>query len=744
MKPLFILAIVFIPIGCFGQDSLAYLDKRFTIHPTHQSILIDGILTPAEWDDVAKFNYIQFRPNWGAPDSLTQLFVTFDDRYLYVGAKCYFPENEEIVARNLQRDGWMGDDWFTFHIDSYGDKQNAFVFSIYPLSSRYDMAVSNDGIELGNSTFNDAYDLVWDGKTTITAEGWFLEMKIPLSNLRFQPTEDGKIISAISSARTILARNELYVFPALPQEVQSAIMRPSIKQPVKFEGLTPKKQLLITPYLLGGWENRSVLNQQEDAYQRDGTTTGEVGLDVRYALTPKLTLDLTYNTDFSQVEVDDQVVNLDRASIFFPERRRFFQEQAGLYEVKLGSNNSQLFYSRNIGITDGQLTPITGGGRLNGKLGDWDVGGLYMRTRVTELEDESVPGENFSVARLRRKVFNDRSFVGIMGTSRFRDGYSNHTMGVDGLVNLEKDLYLVSSLAYSHDTGQPTHDLLNNTLFYGELSNRVEAGWIYELRYNYAAPDFNPGLGFVARENVHNPYFLIGRGKFKERGEGRFQYENWTFLSSDHYWGADDGAFESWVNYSSWTGTNFLGDNFEVTHVRELQALQDTLFISDALYALPGTYFHQRGFLRFTQARQKRFRHSISTHFGNFYDGGRFTLTYAPRFNINKHLNITGRWRADYLDFRKAGSTKGWVHVARVTLETAADLHLSGSFTFQYNSVSRTLFNNARIRYNFRDGHDLFLVYNETYNTEREREDPILPLSAQQTIVLKYLYTFYK
>ncbi|MCG8699893.1 MAG: hypothetical protein MI922_17695 [Bacteroidales bacterium] len=110
-------------------------------------------------------------------------------------------------------------------------------------------------------------------------------------------------------------------------------------------------------------------------------------------------------------------------------------------------------------------------------------------------------------------------------------------MGVDGLVNLQKDLYLFSSLAYSYDSELPNKNLLDNTLFYCELSNRGRAGWIYELRYNYAAPGFNPGLGFVARENVHNPFFLVGKGKFKERGEGRFQYENWTFLASDHYWG---------------------------------------------------------------------------------------------------------------------------------------------------------------------------------------------------------------
>ncbi|GAB4235548.1 MAG: hypothetical protein Tsb0034_09760 [Ekhidna sp.] len=742
MKTLGYLALtLFFTSRLYSQD---YLDRRLSIELSDADINIDGILDEEIWQTLEPYEYIQFRPDWGNKDSLTQLYVTFDDQNLYVAAKCYYPQPEKIVARNLVRDGWKGDDWFTFHIDSYGDKQNAFVFSIYPLSSRYDMATSNDGIELGNSTFNAAYDMIWEGKTTTNDEGWFIEMKIPLSNLRFQPTEDGKILSAISSARTINSENELYVFPPVPQDIQNDIMRPSMKQPVEMKGLKPKKQFLITPYVLAGRNQTAVKNQENNNYEQDVEVTREVGLDVRYGISPKLTLDLTYNTDFSQVEADDQIVNLGRFSIFFPEKRRFFQEQAGLYEVDLGGT-SQLFYSRNIGIYEGQLIPVLGGSRLNGKVGQWDIGTLFLRTQETNLVGgETLLPENFGVTRLRKKVINNRSFVGFMGTVRNRPGFKNYAAGIDALLNLKNDIYLVSSFAYAYDEGVTNSSIQDNSRFYVKLQNQVNSGWIYTTTYNYSAPHFNPGVGFIGRGNFHNPYLALSHGKFNDRDEGKFQYIKWTLLASDQFWTASTREFETWYMYSGVEFANFKGDNFDISHVRELQNLQDTLYFTDKFFAPADQYFFHYAYLGYYPARQRKFNHYSQLVVGSFYGGQQISLTYAPSVNINKHFNISGRWRANYLDLRESGSGAGWIHVAKLTIEMAANLHLSGSVTVQYNNTTNSIFNNARLRYNFRDGHDLYLVYNETFNTDRGRVEPILPVSAQQTLALKYLYTFYK
>lgn len=738
-----LLALLLFSLNLAAQDSLQYLNAPpLVIKPLQGEITLDGKPDEPAWQQIAAFNYIMFRPDWGKPNSSTKLKVTFDDRFLYVGAILRDSAAAPVVSRNLVRDGWNGDDWFTFHIDAAFSKQNAAVFSIYPSGSRYDMVVSNDAVELGSSTFNNTYDMLWEGKTHLLDDGWSLEMKIPLSNLRLREVR-GKVYSAISSARTINARNELYVFPAMPQEVNSAIMKPSIKRPVVFEGLETKKQLLVTPYLLAGNDRSQQLNLDQSAYEKNNTFTREVGLDVRYGLSSNITLDLTLNTDFAQVEADDQQINLSRFSLFFPEKRRFFQEQAGLYEVGLGGN-SQLFYSRNIGIFQGNLAPIIGGARVNGQLDQWELGALSIQTQKTTANDTEVPSENFSVARLRHKVLNNRSFIGLMATHRSRSGYNNSAFAADAFLNVKGETYLVSSLAYSADAENAASGFLNHIRFASELRKRVSEGWFYSLNYNYSGEHFNPGMGFLNRQNFHNSFVQLQHGRYNQAGKGNFQYVKWTLLTSDNYWAASTGKFETWYNFTGWEATNFRGDSFDVSHVRELQQLEQPLQFSEKLVVPAGRYFFHYAFLGYYPAAQRRFGHWVRMEAGSFYGGRRLAITYSPGFNLSENINLSASWRANYIDLSGIGSGKEWLHVGRIKLEAALNLHLSGSFTWQYNSNSKTFFNNARLRYNFRDGHDLYLVYNENFNTELERESPILPRSGQQVFLLKYIYTFYR
>ncbi len=741
-KNLLILSLLTLTLNLSGQDSLTYLNQPpLTINRLQGEVILDGKVVESAWQSIESFDYIMFRPDWGKPHSLTQLKVGFDDRHLYVAAILRDSLASPVVSRNLVRDGWNGDDWFTFHIDAANSKQNAAVFSIYPSGSRYDMVVSNDAVELGSSTFNRTYDMLWEGKTHMLNDGWSLEMKIPLSNLRLIEQE-GKVYSAISSARTINDRNELYVFPAMPQAINSSIMKPSIKQPVVFQGLKTKRQLLITPYVLGGNDRSHSINSDLSVYEKSSTFTREVGLDVRYGLTSNITLDLTLNTDFAQVEADDQQINLSRFSLFFPEKRRFFQEQAGLYEVRLGGT-SQLFYSRNIGIFEGNLAPIIGGARVNGQLNNWELGALSLQTQRTNKNETIQPSENFSVVRLRRKVLNNRSFLGFMGTHRRHVGYNNSAFSADAFLNIKGETYFVSTLAYSHDSENQANGFLNNVRFASELSNRVSDGWFYSLNYNYSGENFNPGIGFLNRENFHNSFIQIQHGKYNQAGEGNFQYVKWTPVASD-FWTSTAGKFETWYSYSGWEATAFNGDSYDISHIREVQHLEEPLQFSEKLTVPSGRYFFHYAFIGYYPATQRRFGHWARIEAGSFYGGRRIALTYNPSFNINENINLSASWRANYIDLTHVGSGKEWLHVGRIKLEAALDLHLSGSFTWQYNSNSKTFFNNARIRYNFRDGHDLYLVYNEDFNTQRGRELPTLPRSNQQVFMVKYVYTFFR
>ena len=225
--------------------------------------------------------------------------------------------------------------------------------------------------------------------------------------------------------------------PLPQQNLPNAVLRPSLFRPVIFDGLIPKNQLQVTPYILGSASNTHKFRNNFD--KKQAAIKFEPGIDIRYSLTTKLTLDATINTDFAQVEVDDQIVNLSRGNIFLPEKRRFFQEQAGLFDFNTGIF-SQLFNSRKIGISNGQLIPILGGLRLTGELGNTDLGFLSMQTQKAYIEDGILlPSENFSVLRLRKKIVNDRSFFGLMATNRLRKDNFNTTVGLDGAISLPNE-----------------------------------------------------------------------------------------------------------------------------------------------------------------------------------------------------------------------------------------------------------------------------------------------------------------
>lgn len=730
-------------LSAWAQDT-AYLRELPIVIPQLQGeILLDGKIDEPAWQHAAHFKHILFEPVWnGTSTDSTELLVTYDDRFLYVAGRCYDHEPEKIVARNLVRDGWRGDDWLTFHVDAYGDKQNAVVFSVYPLGSRFDMATSNDAIDIGNSTFNANFNMIWDAKTTTNEQGWFVEMKIPLSNLRFK-AKDGRAVMGISSSRPIYHKGEFFQFPAIKQGEFEPVMRPSLKQPVVFEQIKSQRLLQVAPYFLSGFQqNRNYAETKIDKKQEGEFQTG---LDVKYGLSPYLTLDLTVNTDFAQAEVDNQQVNLSRFSLFFPERRLFFQEQAGLFEVNLG-NRSQLFYSRVIGINNSERTPIIGGARLTGKLGKWDIGALNMQTSGTTLSDAThIPTENFGILRLRHKAFNDRSFVGFAGTSRVGKDRRNFAVSTDAILNLKDNLYFLGAVASTFDQASaesPNKSGLSASRVNFSLEQRQRSGFAYNLGYSFSGKDFDPGIGFVDRSNFHRANGALNYSKFAKDRSGWLQVQNWNLLTADAYWNAGSGKLESLEWSSKWSGQDFIYNYYALSAVGNYEYLADTLYFSGGLHAPPGTYTFARGTLNYGPPNLRPINMSAQVSMGSFFDGWRFSSTIAPIFNINKHLEIRTNYQFEYLQFAKRHLQRP-LHLASIQLGYAANLHLSGSAIIQYNSASDKLFANARLRYNFRDGHDIYLVYNENFATQDSENYRALLNSEQQTLLLKYIYTFY-
>jgi hypothetical protein len=324
-----------------------------------------------------------YTPTFRSPlTERTEIMVTYDDRYIYLGARLHDSEPRKVRANTLYRDRYSGDDIVALVLDTYNDRQTASWFTVNPAGNRIDRALSNDGEFTGSDPMNDNWNALWDVATSQSDSGWSAEMRIPFSSLGFQDV-NGQVTMGLIAYRMIARKNERQLFPAIPPNWDLGFAKPSQSQRVVLEGVHSRRPVYVTPYGLGGVSWRSELDPLHTRYIRPSDETHEGGVDFKYSPTSNLALDLTANTDFAQVEADDQQVNLTRFSLFFPEKRQFFQERSAIFDFSTGGV-SRLFHSRTIGLgEDGTPLRIYGGGRLVGRAGGLDVGFLDLQTWVT-------------------------------------------------------------------------------------------------------------------------------------------------------------------------------------------------------------------------------------------------------------------------------------------------------------------------------------------------------------------------
>ena len=429
--------------GGGGVEGSVMMVPRLSSPPT-----FDGVVDDAVWDTVEPLPLVQYWPTPGADMSFpTEIRVGYDDRYLYAAGR-FYDEPGGVRANSFGRDRWDGDDSFELLVDSFNDNETALKFTVMPLGALMDEEVQNDANRVGEDwPLNMDWNGYWEALTHQTDEGWFTEMRIPLSTLGFE-AEDGRVVMGIIAARYIARLNEKHIFPALAPDVENAEFKPSLAQDVELLDVESGPPLHATPYLLSGADRTREPELGPSASTR---VPREAGLDVKWGLTSNLTLDLTMNTDFAQVESDAFQTNLDRFNLFFPEKRQFFQERAGVFQFRIG-DETRLFHSRRIGLSEqGQPRRILGGARLVGRVGSWDVGVLSMQ--VDGLGD--VVPENDGAIRLRRSVFNDLSTVGAMVTTRATSRGVDTSVGVDGEINVGGQNFVSGHFAQTYNTGEP-------------------------------------------------------------------------------------------------------------------------------------------------------------------------------------------------------------------------------------------------------------------------------------------------
>ena len=390
------------------------LDRpSFTVKAAPMDPVIDGeVIQDPLWKTIAPITKLtQVTPQYGAAVSeSTHIRLAYTNKMFYVAVVCFDQNPEKIVVSDSRRDADLNDeDSFLFIFDTYNDQQNGFLFGTNADAMQYDAQIDNEGEGnfsnnrqqggvVGGTNIN--WDASWEVKTQRGEYGWSAEFAIPLKSLRFTPGENKTW--GINFQRNIAKNSEIAYWASLPLGFD--IKRLSMAGKMKGMSLKNPKNLKVLPYIIG----QGIRDKATQPTTK--TTRGDLGADIKYSLTPGLTLDLTYNTDFAQVEVDEQQVNLDRFNLFFPEKRAFFLENAGQFSV--GSPGEvDLFFSRRIGIGEqGELVPILGGGRISGKIGQTNIGLLNMVTE--EVPEESTPRNNFSVARINHDFSTSRSSLG--------------------------------------------------------------------------------------------------------------------------------------------------------------------------------------------------------------------------------------------------------------------------------------------------------------------------------------------
>ena len=467
-------------------------------------IQLDGLSNEPAWEAVTPWLPTQYEPDNGAPPTEhTEFLVAYDADYIYFALRAYDSDQHGIRSNTLYRDRLSGDDHFEILLDTFNDNETAVLFTTTPGGIRKDAAISNDasggGIASGG-WINGDFNTFWDVETVVNEAGWFAEIRVPFSSLRFQQ-ENGSVVMGITLQRKVARKTERLVYPPVPSIANWAFLKPSLAQKIVLEGIHPQKPLYVTPYGTSGPGPPFTLPHASTGYPRENDAKGELGVDLKYGLTNNLTLDLSLNTDFAQVEADDQQVNLTRFSLFFPEKRQFFQERAGVFDFRTGGL-SRLFHSRRIGLNDdGEPVRLLGGARLVGRAGRWDVGFLDMQTA----NSETLPSENFGVLRVRRQVFNAYSYAGGMATSRIgTDGSYNFAYGLDGVIRLAGDDYMTLQWAQSFDHEQIEADALdglNSGRFTFEVERRRRRGWGYDTIVAWAGRRYDPGIGFTQRNH---------------------------------------------------------------------------------------------------------------------------------------------------------------------------------------------------------------------------------------------------
>jgi hypothetical protein len=701
----------------------------------------DGIVDDQCWENVAPVQMVQHTPVFGEdPSEKSEVMICYDDQYLYLGARLFDSNPEDMRAASKKRDeSQVISETLMLIIDSFNDKENAVVFSTTPTGLRSDFSIANDAINTNPQVrfMNSSWNTFWDVETTVDDRGWFAEIRIPLSSIRFK-TENGKVVMGMIVLRRIAHKNEVNVFPAIPPNWgNSSAYRPSKAQEVEFDGLVSKKPFYVTPYAIGGYQQDYRMNETGTAYNLNNEPKLNAGLDIKYGLTNNLTMDVTINTDFAQVEADDAQINLTRFSLSFPEKRAFFQERSSIFQFDF-EEQSKLFYSRNIGLSGGSMVPIIAGVRVTGMEGKWDMGFLDMQTGAV---GNDIVSENFGIARVRRQVINQNSYVGGILASRLgMDGTYNVSYGLDGIFKLFENDYINVKAVQTMDNAYTNDPLsLDATRLFASWQRYSQKGLSYSATYSRAGADSKSDIGFQKRRDYS--FYSGGLGYGWLMGANSVLQQQTIDLNSTLYTYNENGDAQS-VETSLRYSVNFKsGHRFNFTASNLFENVADTFAISSDAEVPSGNYNYNQLEVRYFSSASKPVTARVNLTTGGYYDGTRTTAGIESTVSAGSSLQLSLEYSQNFINFKERDQQFS-AGIAGFKALVMFSTKLSLSSFVQYNGSTNDLTTNVRFRYNPREGNDFYIVLNDDRYTILDNSPVNYPRFNNRTVLLKYTYTF--
>ncbi|HXV62312.1 MAG TPA: DUF5916 domain-containing protein [Vicinamibacteria bacterium] len=699
--------------------------------PAEEAPVIDGLVDDQVWQKGKLItDFVQAEPYEGQPATeRTEVRIVYDSRTLYVGVVCYDSDPSGIIVTDSRRDASLDDtDSFQIILDTYLDRQNGFVFGTNPAGIEYDGQVTNEGeggqgqpgsgrSQTGSGGgFNLNWDASWIVATQMGEYGWSAEFAIPLRTLRYG-SEKPQVWGLNFQRNIRRKREEVYWSPV--SRIYNLYRLSSAGELHGLELETPRN-FKVTPYVLGSSERDYTTSDTNDL-------NGDFGVDAKFGVSPSLNLDLTYNTDFAQVEVDEQQINLTRFNLFFPEKRPFFLENAGNFAMGL-NQSAELFFSRRIGIgPDGTPVPILGGARLSGKAGAYNVGVLNMQTEeVAELTSAN----NYTVASLSRE-FPNRSGVGALFVNRLGTGDLagddnwNRTWGVDGKLGVGEAFTLTGFAARTEtpNVGGREH-AFNARAEYEKRAGRVA------LAYTEVGDDFNPEVGFLTRSDYRN---VEGTVFLNLRNDIAWLRELRPHVTYDGFWDftgfkeSERVHVDSHVDFES-------GAFFSPAMNHTVEGLTEPFEIFPGILVRPGTYTNWEGAWRWNTNQAAPFSYSGGWDFGGFLSGNRTGLETTLNYRYKSKVITSVTWEYNDIDLTE-GSFVTNLGQLRVSYNFTPLIYLQA--LVQYNDRADTWSSNVRFSWLNTAGTGLFVVYNDT-----EGLGDVLIGPQNRSFIVKYTHQF--